>query len=171
MNLSFAAACKLTGALLMFACVGGGICLRRRCDAERLERLDCLAEFVLFAREQVERYLTPVAEIIRRCDPGLLGGCFCGCPEDARLRRPTDMAGFDGILRRGVYAADGREAFADFAASFGKSYREEELKICEACAGELRKIRERLARELPARRRSRAVMELCCVAAAVIILI
>ena len=171
MILSFPLLCKLAGSSVIFASVGGAVLAGKKRETERLLRLDSLIALIGFAREQVDRYLTPVSEILRRCDPELLAGCLRGCAGISEKWVPRDMPELVRVLGSGSYAADGRQAMAEFAAVFGRSFREEELHCCDRCAGELIRLRKELAVSLPEKRRSRTVIGVCAAAAAVIILL
>lgn len=169
MIVSFSVLCKAAGSAAVAGSVLAWILWQRRADAERLRRLDSLIAFVYFAREQVDRYLSPVSEILRRCDAAILDGCRIGCPERAGEIR--DLAHLNELLSTGTYASDGQAAIGEFAAAFGRSYREEELRSCDVCAEELSRLRATLAETLPGKRRSRAVLGSCAAAAIIILLL
>ena len=95
-----------------------------------------------------------------------------GCQKQMIHVRTTDNKFFEEaylVLRPG--AADGRAALAEFSASFGRSYREEEVRCCDACTGALKEVRASLERTLRDRRRSDEVLSLCAAAAAVLLLL
>lgn len=169
MLVSLSVICKVLGAAAIFGSVGAALVSGRRRDRERLRRLDALIAFAVFAREQVDRYLTPVSEIMKRCDPAVWRDCLLGSPDGTPV--PRDMEEFGRVTSAGRYAADGRAALAEFSASFGRSYREEEVRCCDACAGALKEVRASLERTLRDRRRSDEVLSLCAAAAAVLLLL
>lgn len=160
---------KLAGAL---ALLGGGAYAaytESARDRARLYRMDCLITLVKQMRTKIERYLTPVGEILRQCDAELLRGCLTGvdgCPNE----RPHDVDELVFFLRRGAYFEDGKDALCALAARLGRSYREDSVRECEECIRELEAVRDTLASELPKKRKTHAVMGLCAAAAAVIVI-
>ena len=171
-TLSAAVVCKALGAAAIFGAIGAASYVTGLRDAARMRRLDSLISLISFVREQIDRYLTPVSDILRRCDPEVLEGCFIGCSMvDLKSTLPGDMQEFVNAIAEGEYVADGREALVSFASDFGRSFREEELRSCDVCLDALRKTRTRLAEELPRERRSRTVLGFCIAAAIIIILI
>lgn len=161
---------KITGA---FALLGGGAYAaytESARDRARLYRMDCLIALVKQLRTKIERYLTPVGEILRQCDAEVLKGCLTGvdsCPRE----RPRDVGELVFQLRRGAYFEDGGDALCALAERLGRSYREESVRECEECVRELEAVRATLASELPKKRKTRAVTGLCAAAAALIVII
>ena len=127
---------KLAGA---FALLGGGayaVYTESARDRARLYRMDCLITLVKELRAKIERYLTPVGEILRQCDAELVKGCFAGvdsCPRE----RPRDVGELVFQLRRGAYFEDGKAALCTLAQTLGRSYRDESVRECDECVREL----------------------------------
>ena len=122
---------KLAGAL---ALLGGGAYAaytESARDRARLYRMDCLITLVKQMRTKIERYLTPVGEILRQCDAELLRGCLTGvdgCPNE----RPHDVDELVFSLRRGAYFEDGKDALCALAAS-GYAAFLMSFRIAQAC--------------------------------------
>jgi hypothetical protein len=161
---------KITGA---FALLGGGAYAaytESARDRARLYRMDCLIALVKQLRTKIERYLTPVGEILRQCDAEVIKGCFTGVDSLPR-ERPRDVGELVFQIRRGTYFEDGKDALCALAERLGRSYREDSVRECDECVRELEAVRATLASELPKKRKTRAVMGLCAAAAAVIVII
>lgn len=165
--LTLTLAAKLLGAAALFLSVAGLSLISKRRDAERLQRLEGQMRFVRFVRDRIDRYLSPISEILRDCDEDILSALFIGC--ETGDYRDTD--GLRAILRSGRYYSDGGAIFDSFLAALGSSYRENEIAGCEDCEKSLSAVYEKLFRELPKERKSRGVLFFCLAAAIVIILI
>ncbi len=161
---------KFAGIVLL---LGGGVYgayTELTTDKARLYRLDSLITLVKYIRSQIDRYMTPVGEILRQCDSDVIDGCFVGLV-DRRGARPRDVSELVSFLRKGEYFEDGKEAICLLADNLGKSYREESVRECDECLQELCALRAKLASELPKKRKARAVIGLCAAAATAIVII
>lgn len=165
--LTLTLAAKLLGAAALFSSVAGVAFISKRRDSERLRRLEGQMRFVRFVRERIDRYLSPISEILRDCDEDTFSALFIGC--ETGDYRDTD--GLRAILRSGKYYSDGGAVFDSFLASLGSSYRENEIAGCDDCIKSLSAVYDKLSRELPKERKSRIVLLFCLAAAIVIILI
>ncbi len=140
---------------------------QKKRDVERLRRLEAQIAFVRFVRDRIDRYLTPISEILRDCDESVLLGICIGCEESECI----DIEALRRLLRSGDFYADGGEIMDSFLSSLGLSYREGELAGCDICLRELNSVYEKLQKELPRERKGRCVLALCLAAGIVIILI
>lgn len=140
---------------------------QKKRDAERLRRLEAQIAFVRFVRDRIDRYLAPIAEILRDCDESVLLGICIGCEESECI----DIEALRRLLRSGEYYSDGGEIMDSFLSALGLSYREGEIAGCDICLRELNSVYERLEKELPRERKGRCVLALCLAAGIVIILI
>ena len=165
--LTLTLAAKLLGAAVLFSSVAGFSVICKRRDAERLRRLTGQMNFVRFVRDRIDRYLSPISEILRDCDKGILSALLIGCEAEDYC----DIDGLRAVLRSGKYYSDGGDLFDSFLESLGSSYRENEIAGCEDCIKSLSAVYEKLSRELPKERKSRGVLLFCLAAAIVIILI
>lgn len=136
-------------------------------DTERLARLEGQIAFVRFVRDRIDRYLSPISEIMRDCDEGMFCAVCLGCDS----RECVDINALRSLLRSGDYYSDGGEIMDSFLASLGSSYRENEIAGCDLCLKELTALYEKLARELPRERKGRCVLAVCLAAGIVIIFI
>ncbi len=164
--LTLAIAAKLAGSAIMFSSVAAFAYRNKKRDGLRLRRLRGQIGFVRFVRDRIERYLSPISEILRDCDAEVIDGVFIGCAEDDFY----DIDGMRRILSSGEYYSDGGRVFDLFLAALGSSYRENEIAACDECIKELSEISDRLKKELPRERKSRSVLLFCLAAAIVIIL-
>jgi hypothetical protein len=162
--------CTLLGALVLIGAGGGAVYYAILKDRARLRRLSGLISLMSYIRSRIDRYLTPIGEIFRRCDADLLSACFEGV-SDIPSERPRDIEEFVAIMRRGEFFSDGESSLSQLAENLGKSYREEAIKECDQCIASLREVYLSLSRELPKKRKSHAVLGICCAAAIVIIII
>ncbi len=157
---------KAAGAIFLFVAVAGFTLSGRQRDKERLRRLDAQMRFVRFVRDRIDRFLEPIADILREADKDMMSCLTLGCEGGF-----ADIEGLRALLRGGAYYADGGAIFDSFLSSLGSSYREDEIAGCDGCIKELGAVYEKLSRELPRERKSRAVLAFCLAAAIVIILI
>lgn len=164
--LTLTLAAKLTGSALLFSSVGALAYLNKKRDARRLLRLEGQLRFVRFVRQRIDRFLSPISEIIRDCGGDVIGDMLIGCVGADFF----DIDGLRSILASGEFYADGGKIFDGFLSSLGSSYRENEIAACDACIKDLEELREKLQKELPRERKSRNVLSFCLVAAIVIIL-
>jgi hypothetical protein len=159
-------AVKLVGSALLLASSVAFNLRNVRRDGERLRRLSAQIAFVRFVRDRIERFLTPIGEIIRDCDGAILDDMLLGCSE-AEFH---DTASLRAVLRGGAYYSDGGRVFDSFLADLGSSYREDEVSACNAFIKDTEALLGKLRTELPKESKSRSVLSFCFVAAIVIIL-
>ena len=159
-------AAKLAGCAVLFSAVAAMSALNRKRDGERLHRLRAQIAFVRFVRDRIERFLTPIGDIMRECDRGLLSDVLIGC----EIGEVFDIDGLRTMLASGIYYTDGGKIFDSFLGALGSSWREEEVAGCDSCTKELEALLHKLETELPKERKSRGVLRFCFAAAIVIIL-
>lgn len=165
--LTSALAAKLAGAVLLFSSVAAIAYRNKKRDGMRLRRLRGQIGFVRFVRDRIERYLSPISDILRDCDAEIFDDVLIGCAEEDFY----DIDGMRAILLSGEFFSDGGRVFDSFLSSLGSSYRENEISACDGCIKDLGEISERLKKELPRERKSRSVLLFCLAAAIVIILL
>lgn len=167
--LSLTVICKLAGALLIFFSVCTISYLSYQRQREQLVRIDAIVSFVKYIREQIDRYLTPLGDILYRCDRGILDGIFIGCEgESGRIKDKDELR---ARLLESEYFADGGEALERFLIKLGSSYHDEEVAACDECLATLCEIRAHMREQLPKRHKSRTVLLFCLAAAALILLL
>ncbi len=155
---------KLLGVLLVTLCCGGACFEARRSDAERLARVDGFWRLLTFTRSEIDCFLTPQGRILAKCDPRLLYDCGWHAGEP-----PADLSELLAAVGGGLDPR-ARELLYGFSASLGRSFREEQLRSCDACLEALGGLRRELEAELPKRRRATLSLCLCAAAAAAVIL-
>ncbi len=153
------------GACLLLSCLGGCAELWRR-DRLQLCRIDGYLHLLAFIRGEVEGYLTPQARIFEKCPPQIL--IDCGHRAATPPRELGELIG-EGAAH-GELDGECLRALRELAASFGRSWRGEELRLCDRAALALTARRTALASELPARRRA-SISAVLCAAAAIIVFI
>ncbi len=165
--LTLTLAAKLIGSAALFSSAAAWSAINKRRDSERLKRIDGQIRFVRFVRGRIDRYLSPIGEILRDCEGEIRECLLIGCEN-------TDFCDIDGlraVLRTGRYYSDGGAVIDSFLSSLGSSYRENEVAGCDICIKEMSEIYEKLSKELPRERKSRSVLGFCLAAAIVILLI
>ena len=138
-------ALKLLGVLAMLLSGGIGawsaVCYERR----RLRVLDGWLDMIRHLRSQIDCYLTPICDVLDTLLP----------PDTA-----SDLSSLLSATQ--LYLdEDTRRLLASFANELGGGYREEQLRHCDFCTAELRRKRERIAAELPARQRLSVTLCAC----------
>ncbi len=117
---------------------------RAQNEKRRLSLLDAWIELIGSMRWEIESRLTPIDRFFASADRQLLktlGKTNAKSPSELLpLTAPFFSPEINGVLAR-------------FSESLGDCYREEQLRRCDECLTALRRIRERQAAELPARKR------------------
>ncbi len=154
-------ALKALGALLL---LGLGILSARRTvhlSYQRLSRLDAWLELILLIRAQIDCYLTPLDEILKKTDPCLLSAC--GKQKADSL--PALFAEAAPLLGR-----EEHRLLECFVREIGSGYREEQLKRCDYYLDALRTRRSKLAEAQPGGIKLGVTLSLCASLFAVILL-
>ena len=159
-------AAKLAGCAILFSSVAATSLTDKKRDGERLRRLRAQIELIRFIRDRIERFLSPIGDILRDCDRGLISEILIGCESGEFF----DTDGLRAMLASGIYYSDGGKIFDSFLATLGSSYREEEVAGCNTCIKDLEVLLHKLETDLPRERKSRGVLRFCFAAAIVIIL-
>lgn len=164
--LTLGLAAKLAGCAMLFTSVAATSLINKKRDGERLRRIRAQIAFVRFVRDRIERFLSPIGDILRDCDRKILSEMLIGCEKDEYF----DLEGLRRILLTGTYYSDGGKIFDAFLGTLGSSYREEEVSGCNLCIKDLETVLHKLETDLPKERKSRGVLRFCFAAAIVIIL-
>lgn len=154
----------LGGALVAAFCCGISAEARRR-DAERLALIDGFLRLIAFARSEVDCFLTPQGRILEKCGAEMLSAC--GWTE---AEPPRNLSAVVAGARAGL-DHEAYRLLLPFAASFGRGFREEQLKMCDSCLSALGDIRRTLEGELPRRRRAFLSTAICAAVAAALVLL
>lgn len=150
------------GIIVMF----GGYMIYRimnRAEKKKLEQLDGIIALLRFIRLQIDCYLIPVREILRRCDKKILEKCGAsGESEDfaslVMTLDPMPDKEIMGILR-------------SYSGELGSSYRDEQLRSCDRYISMLTKYRDELAEEAKKKQKSSLAVCLCASAGLIILII
>jgi len=131
----------ISGALLLMAgCTALSVRLCRDARAGVVQT-EAYAALVRLIRGQIACYSRPFGEISRRIPPPLRQAC--GLPvEGGTLEAMLGAAKLQ-------LPADAERIVRAFAAELGKSYKAEQLAVCDAAAAELDAIAAALRRHLP----------------------
>ena len=152
---------RIAGALLLgFSGFASAYVMNSSADA-KVKQLEGLIAFMRFIRIQIECFSLPATEIIRRCDRDLLREC--GYTEDVLINNFEQLFDSFSIKDESV-----RKLMRDFSKGFGKGYREEQLKECDYYIDRLCQQRERMANELPNRKKVNSTL---CVSSALALII
>lgn len=117
---------------------------------------EALARLLEFLRLQVECFALPVGEILSRVDRELLFGC--GWRREEPPRSLSELFGAASSLDK-----ESRRILGELALSFGKGYREEQVRLCDGAERQLRAHTERLRQSLEGKKRVNLTL---CVAGA-----
>lgn len=149
--------------ILLLSALEGARGLNRRVDCDLSCVEGCIA-LVRYIRVQIDCYAMPLEEIFKRCDENIL--VQCGYTDD---EMPGDLPHFFNRLR--LSNKELCRIVFDFSVDFGKHYREEQLKRCDACIAELEALRDSVRQTVANRKKLNTTLCLSGVAALIILLI
>lgn len=137
---------RIAGAVMLVVSGMVGAYLMNSSESRALSQADCYISLLRYIRIQVECFAMPMGDIIRGCDRELLTGCG--------FRGDIPPLTLDELIGR-CEIVDGeiRETVKEFADSFGKGYRDEQLRECDYYIELLCERRRRIADELPKRKK------------------
>ena len=147
---------KSVGAILVLL---SGICLGaflNRAAEHRLVQIEAFVHLLGFLRMQVECFALPIGEILARTDPRIL--FECGWHPNAPPRSLSELWEQVRILD-----GESERILFQWSASFGRGYREEEVRISDGAEKQLKKRAESLRHGLEGKRRVNLTL---CVAGA-----
>lgn len=144
---------KTLGAALILSVGGIAAFSAVRYEKKRLGVIDGWIDLILYIRAQIDCYLTPIDEILKKEDR----------PTPNDVNAPDAPADLSAVLNASRVYLDGdaKRLLERFVGEIGSSYREDQLKRCDYCVGSLRTQRERIAAALPSRTRLCAALCLC----------
>lgn len=115
-------------------------------EKERLAHVSALVELLELTRKMVENYSMSASEILFSCGSELLERCgYNG------IDAPKSF--MDMSEHCDIYDDSARAALGEFAADFGKNYRERQIEKCSSSIEKLRSIKEKICEQLPARQK------------------
>lgn len=151
---------KLAGAALLLLCgaLGGRmICRDRERDLEVIEGYIALIKYI---KNQIDCFNKPLDRILASCPNSIL----------ASIGASPGEGGMAELLGRSPNPpAAVAELLGGLSLELGGGYRESQLKLCDYYLGRIGAERDRLAAELPRKRRS--TMTLCVCGAAALALV
>lgn len=129
---------------MVFLLVCGAACsffIIRELDG-RATNARALCELLVITADQVECFAKSGGEILRGCDPALLLACgYCG------VGAPRGFLEF--FENSEITDGECREIMREFAQSFGKSYKSEQVRRCKYCLGRMEARQQAIANTLP----------------------
>ena len=128
-------------------------------EKSKIDQLEDLIMLIKYIRNQIDSYSTPIEKIMMECKDILL-----------RLDVQEDVADFSRLLSVcEIKSGDNcKNILNTFAASLGKGYREQQVKLCDTTLAELDAIRKKLTEEYPNKKKTAAAL---CFAAGGVLLI
>ncbi len=155
---------RILGAL-MVAC--SGIFAAHSLNAmakSALEQSEAVISFLRYVRVQVDCFALPIASILSRCEKGLLekmGHAGENTPETLE-----ELISGCTVCDRETF-----RIFGQYAEEFGKSYREEQIGICDYYLELLGEHRQKIAAALPPRKKINSALCISSALAVVILLL
>lgn len=137
--------------------------INRRYELE-IRTVEGYIELIRYIRTQVDIYALPIDEILKRCDRELI--LRCGGDGDERAKDLSELFLTASIKDKAAY-----KELLDFCTDFGRNYREEQLKRCDASISVLESRRDVLRGELQNKRKLNYTLFLSAAAAVIILLI
>ena len=146
---------KLCGAVSLFA--ASIICyfeLAKR-EKDQIRQLDAYIKLIQYIKENVEYYLLPINSILRACESSVLREC--SGREDIDIKDLNDL--YESSLL--IVPDEAQKYISDFCASFGKAYKDDQVKLCGDYINKLTDIRDELINEVKNRRKIRFAVTMC----------
>ena len=137
------------GAFIAVSCLAIYNCFKYA-ERERIETIEVFAVLVKYIRDKIELYSMPIDKILESCRESIV----------SRLGVEVKVSSVGELLSE-CNAELGEECdriLKDFAESFGKSYREQQITLCEITASALDEQRKRIEKEYSARRKTVAAL-------------
>lgn len=155
---------KLFGVMLVI--IGGAIsaCVLNMRAKISLTHTEAMISFLRFVKVRVDCYAMPIDRILSDCDESIyegLGYTDAKKPEDlaALAKHCTSLRG------------DIKDIMTKFASEFGKSYREEQVKLCDRYIDEMLMLRSDISARLPMQKKLNSTLCISGAMAIVILLI
>lgn len=144
---------KIAGVLLILSAGLFGVFYASATERKRLLVLDAWIELIGLIRGQIDCFLTPLGDILKLADKQLL----------SHLSSGTDRRDLSALLNDSApyLDPDCYRYLSALVRSLGSGYREDQIRACDYCTEQLRKRREELGRQLPARVKTQGTLILC----------
>lgn len=155
---------RIAGALMLtLSGVLGAAAMNTRASGAHAQT-EALIAFMRYARNMIECFSLPAAEIIRRADREQLA--LCGFTGESVPESFGEL-----FSRIHIRDADTARILQSFCDGFGRSYREEQLKEMDYYISLLCERAERLAEELPKRKKLNSTLCISSALALAILLV
>lgn len=154
----------VAGAIIVSACGLEGARRLNRSAESNVSGVGAYLSFLRYVRSQIDCYALPICEIFERCSRELLFSCGWRCEE-----APKSFEELFSCAR--ITDKEAKNIISEFCSDFGRNYREEELKRCDFCITALEKCRERLAAEVPNKKKLNLTLCLSSALAIIILLV
>lgn len=137
---------RIAGATILVLSGAMGAWFMNSSASRALLQTESFIGFLRFARIQIECFAMPACEIIARCDRDLL--LQCGFKDE------MPPQGLEGLIERcEIKDKETKEILGGFLSSFGKGYRDEQLRECDYYTELLCERRRKMADELPRKKK------------------
>ncbi len=146
---------KLCGGVSLFA--ASMICyseLAKR-DKDIIRQLDAYIMLIQYIKENVKYYLLPINSILRSCESSVLRECSG--------RGDIEVNDLNDLYERSVLFVpdEAQKYIRDFCTSFGRAYKDDQVKLCGEYINKLTDIRDELINEVKNRSKIRFAMTMC----------
>ena len=129
--------------------------------AENLSALERYISLLHYIKAQVDCFVLPISDILKRADGEMLFGCgWRGDVPPSSLEELISRASLDDSAAQSI--------LLEFCSDFGKSYLDDQLRRCDHYISLLEDRREILGRELPSKKKLNSTL---CISAALAIVI
>ena len=114
-------------------------------ERKKLRQLDSFTALIRYIRNQIDFYSVPIDRILSECPTEIL---------DELGGREAKMT-LEGLVGREtvVIEGEGRRIIAELATSFGRNYRERQVKLCDSALSGLEAVRAAEQKSFSAKKR------------------
>lgn len=118
-------------------------------EKKKIEQTEAFIALVKYIKNQIDCYSMPMEKILHSCPELLL-----------RLGIEKEISSLSELLSECeiVCGEDCKKILYTFSESFGKGYREHQVKRCDAAVTELEEIKKRLGTEYPSKKKTAAAL-------------
>lgn len=115
-------------------------------ERKKLRQLDSFTALIRYIRNQIDFYSVPIDRILSECPSEIL---------DELGGRESKMT-LEGLVKREavIIEGEGRRIISELASSFGKNYRERQVKLCDNALSGLETIRTAEQKNFSARKKT-----------------
>lgn len=133
-------------------------------EKKRVERLGAFSKLIKQIGAQIESFNLPIAEIFARIDSSIF--LECGY---LRAEKATDFTSF--LHGCPEFEGETKRLLQDFSAELGRSYRDEQIKLCSYYGAQLEALFQKSFYEMPKKRRMTTTLCICAALALTILFI